>query len=335
MILIRGIRGDNYARKIENGIVDCRDVLSALLKPPNTGYNYSDYYEGNMVKAICSYREEKSVDLTDPDFLFSILTDYCIPHIYLTYFHVVNEKSIDWLDNFEDDTSFIALNVRLDRYTKTVIGSEYFDARMKYVDDIRHVDQGDFHPFYAACSCSIENLFHHKKDMAELVRAYNTFFFPLLHRERDEKFNDIENEFRIIAYDCPRISFNTIAQLPRDTTIYCKSGNIYRGVLKAGINTEFENELSVLTNPKLSLRDLINNESSGIHIESKFKPVDIKEITEDYRYLGDKEACKKFISHILKSKPREKYVNRTVKRTYDLRKHTDVVFYPGHKNVEY
>ena len=86
----------------------------------NKGILYSDYYEGNMVKAICSYREEKSVDLTDPDFLFSILTDYCIPHIYLTYFHVVNEKSIDWLDNFEDDTSFGALNVRRDRNTKTV-----------------------------------------------------------------------------------------------------------------------------------------------------------------------------------------------------------------------
>ena len=70
MILIRGIRGDNYARKIENGIVDCRDVLSALLKPPNTGYNYSDYYEGNMVKAICSYREENQLTLQTQTFCF-------------------------------------------------------------------------------------------------------------------------------------------------------------------------------------------------------------------------------------------------------------------------
>ena len=31
MILIRGIKGEAYARKIEEGIVDCRDVLSALL----------------------------------------------------------------------------------------------------------------------------------------------------------------------------------------------------------------------------------------------------------------------------------------------------------------
>ena len=28
MILIRGIKGDNFARRIERGVVDCRDVLS-------------------------------------------------------------------------------------------------------------------------------------------------------------------------------------------------------------------------------------------------------------------------------------------------------------------
>lgn len=47
-----GIKGESYARKIENGIVDCRDVLSALLHPPVTGYAYSDYYEKNLVKAL-------------------------------------------------------------------------------------------------------------------------------------------------------------------------------------------------------------------------------------------------------------------------------------------
>ena len=52
MILIRGIKGEVYARKIEEGIVDCRDMLSALLQPPVTGYEYSDYYEKNLVKAL-------------------------------------------------------------------------------------------------------------------------------------------------------------------------------------------------------------------------------------------------------------------------------------------
>lgn len=52
MILIRGIKGESFARKIEKGIVDCRDVLSTLLHPPVTGYKYSDYYEKNFVKAL-------------------------------------------------------------------------------------------------------------------------------------------------------------------------------------------------------------------------------------------------------------------------------------------
>lgn len=40
MILIRGIKGEQYARKIKKGIVDCRDVLSTLLKPPVTGMSF-------------------------------------------------------------------------------------------------------------------------------------------------------------------------------------------------------------------------------------------------------------------------------------------------------
>ena len=81
MILIRGIKGEMYARKIENGIVDCRDILSAILKPPETGYAFSDYYEKNLVKALTFFTEYN--DLHDPNFLYSLLTDYYIPHIYL------------------------------------------------------------------------------------------------------------------------------------------------------------------------------------------------------------------------------------------------------------
>ena len=71
MILIRGIRGEMYARKIEKGIVDCRDVLSSLLDPPVTGYEYSDYYEKNLVKAISYFSQKRSVKINDPVF--------CIP----------------------------------------------------------------------------------------------------------------------------------------------------------------------------------------------------------------------------------------------------------------
>lgn len=69
MILIRGIRGEFYAQKIEKGIVDCRDILSALLQPPVTGYEYSDYYEKNLVKALTYFTNEDVRNLRNPQFL--------------------------------------------------------------------------------------------------------------------------------------------------------------------------------------------------------------------------------------------------------------------------
>ena len=68
--------------------------------------------------------------------------------------------------------------------------------------------------------CSIEDLFENKNEMVPSFRVYNTLAFSLLHREQDEKFTDIENEFRIIAYDCPRVKNGKLIQIPRETMIY-------------------------------------------------------------------------------------------------------------------
>lgn len=84
MILLRGIKGESYARKIENGFVDCRDILSALLQPPVIGYEYLDYYEKNMVKAITYFLGRDAESIHDPLVLYSILVDFYILHFYLT-----------------------------------------------------------------------------------------------------------------------------------------------------------------------------------------------------------------------------------------------------------
>ena len=119
MILIRGIKNEAYARKIQRGIVDCRDILSALLKPPITGYAFSDYYEKNLVKALLQVFPVD--DFHTPQVLYSILNDYFIPHIYLTYFHILNENSLEWLNNFDDEYYFIALNVKIDKITQAAM----------------------------------------------------------------------------------------------------------------------------------------------------------------------------------------------------------------------
>ena len=74
------------------------------------------------------------------------------------------------------------------------------------------------------------------------LQIYNTLSFPLLCREQNEKFTDLENEFRIIAYDCPRIQNGIMQQKPREATILGKTGMEYKGVLNAGIDSIFKSK---------------------------------------------------------------------------------------------
>lgn len=334
MILIRGIKGEAYARKIEKGIVDCRDILSALLQPPVTGYEYSDYYEKNLVKALTYFfKDVKS--LQDPRFLHSILVDRYIPHIYLTYFHILNKRSLDWLDKFDDDYQFIAVNVKIDRITQAAIGNEFFGAKMSYVDSIRQLSQDGTSKFYAACMCSLENLFIDKRDMMLPLRIYNTLSFPLLCREQDERFTDIENEFRIIAYDCPRVENGSLTQIPREATILGKTGIQYSGVLGAGKDPTFKSNLRTLNNPNKLLSDILMDEEGMITLDSRFKAINIRDISDDYKYLGGKSECAKYIKEMIKHKPKDIYVDRTIRKKYKLSDIPDAVSVPSFQKVEY
>lgn len=335
MILIRGIKGEAYAREIEKGIVGCRDVLSALLEPPVTGYEFSDYYEKNLVKALCHFSKTDSIHLHDPDFLHSLLIDYFVPYIYLTYFHILNENSIKWLDNFDDDYHFIAMNVKLDRITKTAIGEEFFGARMSYVDNIRDIAQDGNLPVRAACMCAIEKCFTNKVDMNIPLQIYNTLSFPLLHREQDEKFTDIENEFRIIAFDCPRFSGGKMTQLTRDITLTGKSGIAYHGTLRAKENVNLESNMRVLRTPTKPLREILAEENGIVTLNSKFKAIDIRTISDDYAYIGNKVNCRNFIERMLTDKLPDIYVDRTVQKTYDIKKLKSAQILPGYKKVDY
>lgn len=335
MILIRGIKGESYARRIEKGIVDCRDVLSALLQPPVTGYEYSDYYEKNLVKALTYFTNEDVKSLHNPRFLHSILIDYYIPHIYLTYFHILNERSLEWLDKFDDDYQFITLNIKIDKITKTAIGNEFFGAKMSYVDSIRELSQDGTNGFYAACMCSIENLFTDKKDMLMSLQIYNTLAFALLCREQNEKFTDIENEFRIIAYDCPRIQNGMMKQIPREVKILGKTGIEYKGELNAGIEPVLKSNLCALSNPNKLLSDILIEEQGMVTLDSRFKSINICDISDDYKYLGGKMNCAKYIKKMLKCKPKDIYVNRTILKEHKMSDISEVAFMPSYQKVEY
>ena len=335
MILIRGIKGETYARKIEKGIVDCRDLLSALLFPPVTGYEYSDYFEKNLVKALTYLTGKDDKDFRNPQFLYSILIDHYIPHIYLTYFHILNDHSLEWLDSFDDDYTFIAIDVKIDRITQAAIGNEFFGAKMAYVDSIRQLRQDGTSRFYAACMCSIEDLFTDKRDMIMPLRIYNTLSFALLCREQDDRFTDIENEFRIIAYDCPRIQNGRLQQVQRMATISGASGFSYKGVLTAGIDSVFKSIPYVLNNPNKLLSELLFEEQGKVTLDSKFKSINVRHIADKYIYLGKKTDCAKYIKETIKNKPKDIYVDRTVRKEYKMGDIPDAVFLPGYQEVEY
>ena len=335
MILIRGIKSEEHARKIDKGIVDCRDILSAILHPPKTGYDFSDYYEKNLVKALSFFSNKENPSLSNPDFLYSLLIDYYIPHIYLTYFHVLNERSIEWLDNFEDDYNFIAINVKIDRNTKAVIGNGFFGAKMRYVDSIREIPQGGSSPFYAACLCSIENQFPNKRDVLLPVQIYNTLAFPLLCRELDKKFTDIENEFRIIAYDCPKKHNGAMMQLPRSATLSGKSGTKYEGLLNAGRNTIFKSNIRVLRSPEMFLSEVLEREKGLITIDSKFKSLNINDISDDYRFLGGKKECEAYIRRMIKHIPEDVYVDKTIIKKHKIADLHNPRYAPSYAEVIY
>lgn len=335
MILIRGIKGIEYAKKIEKGIVDCRDVLSALLTPPKTGYEYSDYYEKNFAKALLYFTQNSTLDIREPYFLHSLLIDLFVPHIYLTYFHILNEKSLNWLEKFDDDHHFISVNVNLDKITRTAIGDEYFGARMTYVDNIHELRQNTFHPFQIACMCSIEKYFKNKVGINLPLQIYNTLSFPLLCREKNEKFTDIENEFRIIAYDCPRWHNGQLTQIPREIKITGEKGAIYQGILYGEENPILKCCFEPILNKYMSLQNILLKENGMISLNSVFKSIDISEISDDYRYVGNKSECIDYIKNQLAHMPPERYVQKTLVKTYKRTDLNNARFLPGHQIVKY
>lgn len=344
MILIRGIKGERYARDIERGVVGCRDVLSTLFSPFKTGYSFSDYLEKNLITAITQCVGRKARDFKNPSMLCSILTDYYLPYIYLTYFHILNPNSLAWLESFNDednDTFFIAVDVELDELTYTAIGNGFIGSEMKYIDRIQNEDQNRPSPFTVSIICSIENRFPDCLDSNEAVTIYNTLAFPLLHREVNARFTDFEHEFRIIAYDCPTFVKSKVLhikrrkQIFRDITINGESGRKYEGILRPGQNYllhEKDNNKQKRM-PKL-LSEVIFEENGNINLESKFKQQNISSIASSCRFIGNKRDCAKYIIEMNSRPLYDVLVNRTVINKHSL-DDPDISFAPCKRIIKY
>lgn len=207
---------------------------------------------------------------------------------------------------------------------------------MTYANSIRDIRQDGSNPFYAACMCSLEHLFSNQSDIIFPLNLYNTLAFPLLCRELDNRFTDIENEFRIIAYDCPRLTTTGVKQMPRIVTITGSSGNKYTGSLDPSCpNPIFRSDLCIARDPHKTLKEILSEEHGRITISSQFKSINIQDISDDYKYLGNKTSCTNYIKQMIEYPPKDIYINRTVYRTYNLTNIPDARFFPGYQNINY
>lgn len=111
----------------------------------------------------------------------------------------------------------------------------------------------------------------------------------------------------------------------------------YKGILEAATDTVFKSNSFAFSNPNKMLSSILRDEHGGITIDSKFKPIDIRKISNDYRFLGGKAECEKYIKEMLIRKPKEKYVNRTVLRKHNLNDENmkDAKYVSSYEKVEY
>lgn len=72
-----------------------------------------------------------------------------------------------------------------------------------------------------------------------------------------------------------------------------------------------------------------------VTLDSRFKSINICDISEDYKYVGGKMDCEKYIKKMIKCKSKDIYVNRTVCKKHKKGDISDAVFMPGYYKVEY
>ena len=72
-----------------------------------------------------------------------------------------------------------------------------------------------------------------------------------------------------------------------------------------------------------------------ITIDSIFKEINISEISCGHKYLGNKIYFEKYIKEMIKCKPKDIYVYRTITKEYKLDDTVNEIFLPSYQKVEY
>lgn len=309
MILLRGINGEHYAQRINSCMVGFRDLLSTLLNTNYTGYNFSDYYE----KYVCDVflkgmapRLNHSLFNSSELKKLMLIFNMSIPYFYLTYFHILNEQSEYWLEQFDDDMHFIYIEPIIEPNFQNMIGENYLGRRVDYIKNYNNYDLSRFIANTMGLSQFVQKGIENGVD---INIAYNyssliaNILMSLFNRVIDDRFNQIENEFRIV-YLVPT-HFNGLGELvPEEERIFnvLINGNNFHG--RVEITRDSYNikhcELSLqadsilIRNHKTELIEEIL-EGNTYKIDSTFKEINLQDSLKSYAYIGNKEDCREFI----------------------------------------
>lgn len=327
MILIRGIKGDPYAQLIKKGIVSFGDLLSILLEPVKTGYalsDYEEYYVKVMFAKIFGVNTSPSPEEVMRYFDSQLVLNPIISNLYLTYFHILNSNSIDWLNNFENDTSFIYIIPKINKITNNVMTSHILGRKIEYVkayDDYHFLD-------FEMSTLGILPMINNDLKISELNNFDSTMLYcerlfniykAIFTRVTDHKFSDIEQEFRVIYKFDNTIRSDGILYLNENREYPFIINNIpYKGYpfpKESNTIPDIYLEPPVPFNNTTYLNEFVKR--SKIELKRSFIDVDIKPIAERYGYIGNKEQCKKFIEII--------NTQKTERQKMKLIKNLDVV----------
>lgn len=325
MILIRGIYGEDYAKRINEGIVGFGDLLSVLLKPAKTGYARSDYEESYIrqlyaeIFEINEYKQGKRYN----EYLDSALTtNQFVPNLFLSSFHILNDKSLKWLnDNFDDKANFVFIIPILHCFNKSknCVYKNIIGREMQYVNSYNDYGFVDFEMSTIGLTSIVnDDLSFSKLSNFDAISSYieltfNTFK-AVFTRVVDDKYDESENEFRFVYKPNNKISSKGVLYPNEDRRYtFCINGIKYIGMQ---ITEDFEGYIrpdiflvplppaNANITPTTYLSEFVKEKE--ISLDRSFIDVDIKPIAKKYGYIGNKADCQVFIEKYLSNKHFEK-----------------------------
>lgn len=305
MILIRGIKGTEYAKRILQKKIGCRDLLTTVINTNNSGYEFSDYYEKYFVHAFSKLKHLSS-NCSETYKKIQMALDDIVPYIYVTYFHILNDNSEEWVENsFEDDYDFIYYIPRLDTYTMQLIGSGFFGKQLEYVDRINDArEMQDQFVCWGLLSMIDNYSAETVKITGMLSYVFNALLFPFFQRVRDAKFNDRENEFRIVKIIPPIIDSEGYLHYDEVRTYNILiDGTPYLGrmeILERETSMLSQRNISLIANSPLVRKRYTTildayREGKTVEFQSQFSEIDISKLSSGFGYIGGKKECIEFI----------------------------------------